>query len=135
MEAATRFLTPACGAVGGMNMDKDRDEKVLAALADPTRRHLLDVLAAHGQATATILATQVTISRQAVVKHLAVLGEAGLVSSGRVGREMRYTVCTQQLESTARWMANLATDWDRRLESIKHKAEMDERSGLKRPFL
>ncbi|OIK09765.1 transcriptional regulator [Bacillus sp. MUM 116] len=107
-------------------MEKEHDEKVLAALADPTRRQLLDILAAYGEASATTLATQVTISRQAVVKHLSVLEKARLVSCDRVGREMRYTVCTQQLESTAQWMVNLANDWDRKLKSIKHKAEMDE---------
>lgn len=44
-------------------MDKECDEKVLSALADPTRRQLLDVLAALGEATATMLAPQVTASR------------------------------------------------------------------------
>ncbi|MED3563694.1 metalloregulator ArsR/SmtB family transcription factor [Bacillus xiapuensis] len=104
----------------------EHDEKVLAALADPTRRLLLDILAAYGGASATTLATQVTISRQAVVKHLSVLEKARLVSCDRVGREMRYTVYTQQLESTAQWMVSLASDWNRKLKSIKHRAEMDE---------
>jgi DNA-binding transcriptional ArsR family regulator len=45
-------------------------EVVLSALADPTRRLLLDALVAHGSATATMLATEVPVSRQAVVKHL-----------------------------------------------------------------
>lgn len=107
-------------------MDKERDEKVLAALADPTRRQLLDILAAFGEATATTLATQVTISRQAVVKHLMILEKAGIVSCNRVGREMRYSVSIQQVESTAQWMADLATGWDRKLKSIKDKAETDE---------
>jgi DNA-binding transcriptional ArsR family regulator len=109
-----------------MKLDKEQDEKVLAALADPTRRQLLDILAAYGEASATALATQVTISRQAVVKHLSVLEKARLVSCNRVGREMLYTVCTQPLESTAQWIVNLATDWDRKLKSIKHRAEREE---------
>lgn len=96
---------------------------VLAALADPTRRQLLDVLAARGEATATTLATELPVSRQAVVKHLAVLTAAGLVSGGRVGREVRYSVHPQRLDATARWMAGLAADWDRRLEAIKRIAE------------
>jgi DNA-binding transcriptional ArsR family regulator len=128
MGSATRCVTTACGAVGGVTTDKDRIEKVLAALADPTRRRLLDVLAAQGQATATMLATKVTVSRQAVVKHLKVLHEAGLVSCGRIGREMRYTVRPQQLDATARWMASLAAKWDRRLESVKRIAEMNDGS-------
>ncbi len=67
-------------------------DSVLAALADPTRRQLLDLLAAQGVATATTLAERLPVSRQAVVKHLAVLDAAGLVSGGRVGREVRYAV-------------------------------------------
>src|ERR687898_389431 len=76
---------------------------VLAALADPTRRQLLDLLAAQGEATATTLAARLPVSRQAVVKHLAVL------------------------DATSRWMAALASDWDRRLASIKRVAETAER--------
>ena len=64
-------------------------DSVLVALADPTRRQLLDLLAAQGEATATTLAARLPVSRQAVVKHLAILNAAGLVSGSRVGREVR----------------------------------------------
>ncbi|MEV7340830.1 metalloregulator ArsR/SmtB family transcription factor [Streptomyces sp. NPDC093544] len=102
-------------------------DSVLGALADPTRRQLLDLLAAQGEATATTLAEQLPVSRQAVVKHLAVLDAAGLVSGGRVGREVRYAVRPVALNATARWMAGLAADWDRRLANIKRVAEAAER--------
>lgn len=100
---------------------------VLGALADPTRRRLLDLLAARGEATATTLAERLPVSRQAVVKHLAVLDAAGLVSGTRVGREVRYAVRPAALDATARWMASLAADWDRRLAHIKRVAEAAER--------
>jgi DNA-binding transcriptional ArsR family regulator len=96
---------------------------VLATLADPTRRRLLDLLAAHGQATATTLAGSLPVSRQAVVKHLAVLDAAGLADSVKVGREVRYAVRADALDATARWMAALAADRDRRLGRIKRLAE------------
>ncbi|MFI6002096.1 ArsR/SmtB family transcription factor [Streptomyces sp. NPDC051366] len=99
---------------------------VLAALADPTRRRLLDLLAAQGEASATALADRLPVSRQAVVKHLAVLDAAGLVSGSRVGREVRYAVRPVALDATARWMAALAADWDRRLAHIKRIAESTE---------
>ncbi|MEU4739229.1 metalloregulator ArsR/SmtB family transcription factor [Actinosynnema sp. NPDC023658] len=102
---------------------------VLAALADPTRRQLLDLLAAHGEITATTLAERLPVSRQAVVKHLAVLDAAGLVSGNRVGREVRYAVRPAALGETARWMAKLATDWDRRLATVKRIAEEAERDS------
>ena len=104
-------------------------DRVLAALADPTRRQLLDLLAAKGEATATTLAEGLPVSRQAVVKHLAVLDAAGLVSGGRVGREVRYAVRPLALGVAARWMAALAVDWDRRLANIKRVAEAGERDS------
>ncbi|MEV6733325.1 MULTISPECIES: metalloregulator ArsR/SmtB family transcription factor [unclassified Streptomyces] len=104
----------------------DGVDGVLAALADPTRRRLLDLLAAQGEASATALANRLPVSRQAVVKHLAVLDAAGLVSGSRVGREVRYAVRPAALDATARWMAALAADWDRRLAHIKRIAESTE---------
>ena len=108
-------------------------DSVLGALADPTRRQLLDLLAAQGEATATTLAERLPVSRQAVVKHLAVLDAAGLVSGGRVGREVRYAVRPAALDTTARWMASLATYWDRRLANIKRVAEAAERDSSSTP--
>jgi DNA-binding transcriptional ArsR family regulator len=105
-----------------MSTDKNF-ENVLIALADPTRRQLLNLIATRGQATATTLADTVTMSRQAVAKHLTVLNGSGLVTSDRIGREVLYRVCPHQLSSTAKWMENLAADWDKRLEWIKRSAE------------
>jgi DNA-binding transcriptional ArsR family regulator len=104
-------------------------DSVIVALSDPTRRQLLDLLAAQGEATATTLAERLPVSRQAVVKHLAVLGDAGLVTSSRVGRKVRYAVRPAALDATARWMAALAADWDRRLANIKRVAEAAERGS------
>jgi DNA-binding transcriptional ArsR family regulator len=98
-------------------------DEVLAAMADPTRRRLLEDLAARGEATATVLADGLPITRQAVVKHLSVLGRAGLVAARRRGREVRYVVHPEGVAATARWMAGLAADWDRRLSEIKRIAE------------
>jgi DNA-binding transcriptional ArsR family regulator len=107
----------------------DAVDSVFIALADPTRRQVLDLLAAHGQATATALAERLPVSRQAVVKHLAVLDAAGLVTGGRTGREVRYSVRPEALVATARWMSALAADWDRRLATLKRVAEAAERDS------
>lgn len=98
-------------------------DDVFVALADPTRRRLLDALAARGEASATILAADLPVSRQALVKHLAVLDRAGLVSGSRRGREVRYTVRPERLDATARWLRGLAAEWDARLAAIKRLAE------------
>jgi DNA-binding transcriptional ArsR family regulator len=103
--------------------------RVLAALADPTRRQILDLLAAHGQTTATVIAAKLPVSRQAVVKHLAVLDRACLVTGHREGREMRYTVQPQQLGVTARWLTKTAAEWDARLTAIKNIAEAGSAGG------
>lgn len=96
---------------------------VLTALADPTRRRLLDQLSAAGSATATGLAERLPITRQAVVQHLAVLDAVGLVRGRRDGRERRFEVRAERLFETARWMDGLAAQWDSRLAAIKHIAE------------
>jgi DNA-binding transcriptional ArsR family regulator len=104
-------------------------DAVLTALADPTRRQLLTELSTLGQATATTLADRLPVTRQALVKHLAVLDRAGLVEATRAGREVRYSVRAEALDTTARWMAGLAADWDRRLATIKRLAEAAERDS------
>jgi DNA-binding transcriptional ArsR family regulator len=96
---------------------------VLTALAEPTRRELLELLGRHGEATASWLATSLPVSRQAIVKHLAVLDGAGLVAGRRRGREVLYQNRPDALIDTARWMTDLAVNWERRLEAIKHIAE------------
>jgi DNA-binding transcriptional ArsR family regulator len=98
-------------------------EHVFTALADPTRRKVLDLLAEHGHGTATTLAAALPVSRPAVIKHLAVLDRAGLVEARRHGREVRYVVRPQPLQETASWMNRLAADWDARLSAIKALAE------------
>ncbi len=115
------------GSVGDAGRDSgaggDAVAEVFAALADPTRRRILDALAAHGEATATVLAAELPVSRQAVVKHLGVLDRAGLVAGHREGREARYRVIPERLGVTARWMDRVAAAWDSRLSAIKRLAE------------
>ena len=100
-------------------------EEVFTALADPTRRRVLDLLAEHGYGTATTLAAVLPVSRPAVIKHLAVLDRAGLVAAQRHGREVRYVVQSAPLQETAAWMARLAATWDARLDAIRALAEAD----------
>ena len=106
--------------------DAERVDSVLAALADPTRRRLLDLLAERGEVTATVLAEQLPVTRQAIVKHLTLMELAGLVSSQKVGREVRFSVRPEALDTTARWMSSLAAQWDQRLARIKRIAELAE---------
>jgi DNA-binding transcriptional ArsR family regulator len=101
----------------------DELDALWTAVADPTRRRVLDLLLAHGEATATTLAGELPVSRQAVVKHLAVLDRTGLVTGRREGREVRYAVQPERLELARRRMAEIAAQWDERLAAIKRIAE------------
>ena len=87
---------------------------------------MLDLLLAHGEATATTLAGELPVSRQAVVKHLAVLDRTGLVTGRREGREVRYAIQPERLELARRRMAEIAAQWDERLDAIKRIAEAAE---------
>ena len=100
-----------------------QDDELWAAVGDPTRRRLLDALLAHDGATATTLARELPVTRQAIVKHLAVLDRAGLVEKDRHGREVRYAVRSPRLDAAARSMAAVAAGWDARLLAIKQIAE------------
>lgn len=87
--------------------------QVFSALADPSRRHVLGFLADHGTATATELTGELPMTRQAVAKHLTTLSDAGLVSSERAGREMRYR------------LTEAGTEWDDRLDALRRHLERD----------
>ncbi len=68
----------------------DDDDRVFRALADPTRRYLLDRLFEHDGLTLTELERELEMTRFGVMKHLQVLAEAGLVVHRRAGREKRH---------------------------------------------
>jgi DNA-binding transcriptional ArsR family regulator len=95
---------------------------VFGALADPTRRRLLSAISDH-PATATELAGGVPISRQAVVKHLSALADAGLLERERAGREVRYRVTPAPLSDAVTWIAQVGGQWDTRLASLAQTLE------------
>jgi len=104
-------------------MTSQADDELWSAVADPSRRRVLDLLVTHGEVGASWLAGQVPFSRQAVSKHLVVLERAGLISRRKQGREVLYQVQAARLDQATRAMADLAAQWDRRLGAIKRLAE------------
>jgi len=94
--------------------------QVFTALADPTRRLLLQRLSNRRPRTITQLAEGLSITRQAVTKHLTVLNEAHLVAVQRVGREQHYTLTPEPLNEAMAWMAALGARWDERLAALQH---------------
>ena len=94
---------------------------VFAALADPTRRSILAALASRGPATATDLAVDLPITRQAIAKHLALLAEAGLVTAEPgERRRVRYRLRSAPMQVAQQFLAALARDWDSPLAALKN---------------
>lgn len=92
---------------------------VFAALADPTRRASLAALAQHGPSTATDLSGRLSITRQGVTQHLALLAEAGLVASDPGGgRRVLYRHRTEPIKVAQSFLAALAADWDDALDRL-----------------
>lgn len=94
-------------------------DAVFAALADPTRRILLDRLSRQGPQNATELGRGAPMSRQAVAKHLASLQAAGLVTSRRQGREVRYELVRTTVAEATIWLDDVGARWDERLDALK----------------
>ena len=104
-------------------MTAQTDDELWSAIADPSRRRVLDLLVSNGEVSASWLAGRVPFTRQAVSKHLVVLERAGLVSRRKQGREVLYQVQAGRLDQATRAMADLAAQWDQRLGAIKRLAE------------
>ena len=92
--------------------------EVFNALGDPTRRHIVESLSRQ-EASATQLAAELPVTRQAVAKHLTALRDAGLVESRREGREMLYQLNADPLEAAAAWIVRVGGEWDKRLARLE----------------
>ena len=94
-------------------------DAVFAALADPTRRRVLRLVAERGPTSATLLGRELPVTRQAIVKHLVVLGRAGLVTGQRTGQEVRYALVPEPLDEVSEWIAEIGSRWDERLARLR----------------
>ena len=92
-------------------------DRVFSALSDPTRCRIVERLG-RAPATAGEIAAQLPVTRQAVVKHLAVLEAAGLAEGTRDGRRVVYKLTPGQFAAAARWMGDVGAAWDRRLAAM-----------------
>jgi len=100
----------------------DSPVSTFAALADETRWDILTRLGSR-QLSASALAAELPVSRQAIAKHLVALSDARLVDAVRVGRELRYRALGTRLAEVADQLAGIGAEWDARLPRIKTIAE------------
>ena len=96
-------------------------DAVFAALSDGTRRSLYETLGERGEATATDLARELPVTRQAVQKHLGTLAAAGLVATRREGREVLYRPTPAPMSEALEWMAEVGAQWDDRLAALEEQ--------------
>ena len=107
--------------------DRDAVGAVFAALADPSRRYVVERLAHLGRATPTELAGELPMTRQAVAKHLATLEQAGLVRGSREGRNTVYRPDPEPLRGASAWMDRVGAQWDERLAALARHVAARER--------
>lgn len=96
----------------------DRVEAVFTALADPSRRYLVEQLATRGSSTPTQLADELPVTRQAVTKHLDALEAAGLVHRSREGRNTVVRFDPAPLAEASAWISRVGAEWDQRLAAL-----------------
>jgi DNA-binding transcriptional ArsR family regulator len=102
----------------------DQVGAVFSALADPTRRRMVETMVRAGTTSVPELTAELPISRQAIAKHLSSLAEAGLVARERGrGREVRYRLQLAALGPAATWLRRTEADWDERLARLQSTVE------------
>ncbi len=106
-------------------------DRVFAALADPTRRRILERLA-DGQTRVTHLAEPFSMSLPAVSKHLKVLEGAGLLKRHRVGREHQLELEAAPMKSALRWMEQYRRFWEGSLEALARYLEKQQTTTSKK---
>lgn len=92
-------------------------DPILHAIADPTRRGMVEQLA-KGPASVSALAGRLPMSLQAAMQHLAVLEAAEVVRSEKVGRVRTVSLNPAALHQVERWVAEQKTAWERRLDRL-----------------
>ncbi len=102
--------------------NEDNLTAVYSAIADPTRRELMALLA-NSEMNITTLASHFLVSRVAITKHLLVLRAAGLVREHKVGREHRYQLNPQPLREAQQWLAHYERFWDEKLANLQAHIE------------
>ncbi|MNC22291.1 Transcriptional repressor SdpR [compost metagenome] len=98
---------------------------VFQAIADPTRRRLLKLLADE-EMPITAISSHFPMSRTAVNKHLHILSDAGLVRSRRIGRETRYLLRPEPLAEVREWLSFFEAYWDDKLSLLKAFVEQED---------
>ena len=101
---------------------------VFAAVADMTRRQILERLRTEGPVSISTMTDGLPMTRQAVTKHLNVLEQAGLIEKSVRGRERLHTLSGSPLQQVSDWLTPYEVEWDERLDRLRShlKGDVDE---------
>jgi len=100
---------------------------VFVAIADPTRRRLIELLGAQPGHAVNALARPFDMTRPAISQHLKVLRDAGLVTEHKIGRERRYQLRAAPLREVSEWVGQYEKFWQQRLGALG--AYLDSHAG------
>ena len=103
---------------------------VFQAIADPTRREVLRLLAER-ELPISEITSHFPISRTAIAKHLHILSEAQLVSGKKIGRERRYRLQPESFDEIKDWLSYFEQYWGNKLSILKHIVENQEQNDKK----
>ena len=102
--------------------EQENVQPVFRALADPTRRAIISMLA-HGERPIGEIASEFTMTRAAIAKHLSILREGGVIRVEKRGRERIHQLDRGSLRSAADWLRHFDQFWDERLAALKKAVE------------
>jgi DNA-binding transcriptional ArsR family regulator len=111
---------------GGVVYDNNCFRDVFDAIANPTRRRLIRLLAESEELPLHELTTKFQMGRTAVAKHLTILKEAGLILDRKVGRETRYRLYAFPLSEFQDWVTNYNMFWSHVMLGLKRQLEEEE---------
>jgi len=100
-------------------------DDVFSALSDPTRREVLRSLSERPELTASRLAGELPITRQAVTKHLTTLESSGLLEAKRRGRERLYQFVPGRIDLARRYLDQVSAEWDDAIDRLRAHVEQE----------
>ena len=104
---------------------------MFSALAEPTRRSILEMLASNGQLSATAISSKFRVSPPAISQHLKILREARLVSMEKHAQQRLYAINPEAMNELEEWARKIAAQWDKRFDALEKLAQAEERKTEK----
>ncbi len=109
-----------------LNMD------VFNALADPTRRNIIEMLASRGQLSASDISDKFKTSPPAISQHLKVLREAKLIDMEKRAQQRIYQINPEAMTQLEEWAKKMASEWQARFSALDKVLELEKKKGGKK---